>query len=207
LTDTRHEFAGLFSIYEWLMVAVTAIVFGAVVFALLRYRRRGDDWPRGRDESKLAEPLYAVLLAAIAVSLITLTFRAEARIDPVSARANVRVNVVAFQWQWRFSYPGRGVTVVGRPHGVPEIVVPADRRILFSARSTDVIHSFWVPALRFKRDAFPDRTTRFGLVFGRRGTYPGRCAEFCGLRHAQMDFRVRAVSPSRFRAWIEAHAR
>jgi cytochrome c oxidase subunit 2 len=83
-------------------------------------------------------------------------------------------------------------------------VVPANAPVRFELRSTDVIHSFWIPALRYKHDAIPGSVQRITLVFDRVRVFPGQCAEFCGLRHADMVFSVRAVSESAFRAWAAA---
>ena len=199
--DKRHEFAWLFSHYEWLMIAVTVIVYAAVLFAVVRYRRRGDERPRGRDEAKIAESIYAGAIGVIVVILVTLTFMTESRVDALAARPKLRIEVTAFQWQWRFDYPQSGRTVIGSPSREPTLVVPAHTQIEFSARATDVMHSFWIPSERFKRDAFPDRTTRFDLVFEHVGETVGHCAEFCGLRHADMNFNVRVLSPAGFRAW------
>jgi cytochrome c oxidase subunit II len=198
--DTRHEFGGLFSIYEWLTVGVAAIVVGTVLFALVRYRRGRGGPPNGRSEAKIGESVYAVVLAVIAAGLVAATFHTESRVDPLAANPKLRIRIIAFDWQWRFDYPG-GRSVVGKPGRPPVLVVPARREIEFEETSRDVIHSFWVPSLRFKRDAFPNRTTRFDLVFGRTGLFPGRCAEFCGLRHSDMAFRVRVLEPAKFDAW------
>jgi cytochrome c oxidase subunit II len=207
LADTRQQFLDLFSVYEWLLVAVMVVYASAIVFAVVHWRRRRDERPQGKDEHKLGESIYAVVLACIAAALITLTFRTEARVDPLSAAPKVRIDITAFQWQWRFDYPGTGRTVIGGPNTYPVLVVPAHEVVQFRATSTDVIHSFWVPDERFKRDAFPYRTTRFDLVFDRLGTHPGHCAEFCGLRHADMNFRVRVVPPDQFRAWLKQERR
>jgi cytochrome c oxidase subunit II len=71
--------------------------------------------------------------------------------------------------------------------------VQAGRTIRFRMISRDVIHSFWIPSTRFKRDAFPERWTEFDLTFPKPGRYIGRCAEFCGLQHAGMSFVVKAT--------------
>jgi cytochrome c oxidase subunit II len=199
--DTRHEFGGLFSIYEWLTVGVAAIVFGVVAYALLRFRRGRAGPPSAVHDAPRGESVYVVVLAVIAAGLVAATFHTESRVDPLSASPKLRIHITAFDWQWRFDYPELGKTVVGTPTGPPELVVPAHTPIEFSETSRDVIHSFWVPSLRFKRDAFPNRTTRFGLVFKREGVFPGRCAEFCGLHHADMTFTVRVLAPAAFKTW------
>jgi cytochrome c oxidase subunit 2 len=198
--DTRHEFAGLFSIYEWLMVGVAAIVLGAVTFALVRYRHGRAGAPSGRSEANAAESVYAVVIAVIVAGLVAATFHTESRVDPLAANASLLIRITAFDWQWRFDYPN-GKSLVGKPGRPAQLVVPAHREIEFEATSRDVIHSFWVPSLRFKRDAFPNRITRFDLVFDRAGVFPGRCAEFCGLHHADMTFRVHVLEPAEFDAW------
>ena len=186
------------------MIAVAAIVVGLVLFAVVRYRRRADTFPSGRDKRTVAESLYALVLTAIAITLVTLTFRTEDKVDRVAARPGLRVDIVAFQWQWRFGYPKYGKTVLGTNARVPTLVLPARTVVQFDAVSRDVIHSFWVPGARFKRDAFPKRHTRFDLSFDRVGTYLGRCAEFCGLRHVHMDFVVRVVPRDEFMRWVQS---
>jgi cytochrome c oxidase subunit 2 len=204
IADTRSQFSDLFSVYEWLTIAVAAIVFGLVLFALVRYRRRDGSYPRGKDKHTVAESIYALVLAAIAITLVTLTFRTEHKTDAVASTGGVRVDIVAFQWQWEFTYPDSGKQVFGTTERVPTIVLPVDTVVRFDGVSRDVIHSFWVPAARFKRDEFPKRHTQFDLTFDRVGTYIGRCAEFCGLRHTNMDFFVRVVPRESFDRWLKS---
>lgn len=202
IADAHSRFSDLFSLYQWLMVAVTAIVFGLVLFAVIRFRRRGDVQPRGKDKHTLAESIYAAVLAAIAVVLVTFTFRTEDKVDAVASTGGVRVDIVAFQWQWQFGYPDFGKTVLGTTERPPTMVLPVRTVIRFNGISRDVIHSFWVPAARFKRDEFPGTHTKFDLSFDRTGTFIGRCAEFCGLHHVDMDFFVRVVPRAEFRSWV-----
>jgi cytochrome c oxidase subunit 2 len=71
-----------------------------------------------------------------------------------------------------------------------------------------VIHAFWIPDLRFKRDAFPGRHQAFDLRFGRRASFmAGRCAEFCGLKHSDMTFTVIVMPRADFDAWVAARRR
>jgi cytochrome c oxidase subunit 2 len=203
IADTRSQFADLFSVYVWLMIAVAAIVVGLVLFALVRYRRRVDDYPSTKDKHTVAESVYALVLTAVAITLVALTFRTEHKTDAVAASGGLRVDIVAFQWQWRFGYPDYGKTVLGTTEHVPTLVLPVGTVVRFDGISRDVIHSFWVPAARFKRDEFPKQHTRFDLSFDRVGTYIGRCAEFCGLRHTNMDFFVRVVPKDAFQRWVK----
>jgi cytochrome c oxidase subunit 2 len=68
--------------------------------------------------------------------------------------------------------------------------------------TADVVHSFWPPQFAGKRDAFPNRQTRIWFRAEQAGEYPGQCAEFCGIQHGRMAFRVRAQTPEEFQAWV-----
>ena len=203
LVDTRDEFQDLWSLYLPIGVAVAAIVFGLVLFSVIRYRRRDDELPRGREGPPIVEGLYALLLAGVVAFLLAFTFTTNDRETELASDPGARVDVTAFQWGWRFTYPGEGVSVVGDEKRPPTLVVPTDTTVRFTLRSRDVIHAFWIPELRFKRDAFPDRETEFDLSFDDEGAI-GRCAEFCGLAHGEMTFHVVAMSPSEFRNWLVA---
>ena len=203
MTDTRDEFGDLLGLYDPILIATAAIVFGAVFFALFRYRSRAGREVSGRREATIRESVYAVVLAVIAAVLVGATFRANDRETRLASSPGLRVDVTAFKWQWRFEYTGQDVApavgTLGRP---ARLVVPADTTVRFTLTSRDVIHSLWIPEVRFKRDAFPKRTTQFDLVFPRQGAFIGRCAEFCGLRHADMIFHVQVLSPAGFRSWL-----
>jgi cytochrome c oxidase subunit 2 len=202
IADAHSRFSDLFSVYEWVMVAVTSIIFGAVLFAVIRYRRRSNVQPRGEDKHTIAESIYAAIVATIVILLVTLTFRTEEKVDAVASTGGVRVDIVAFQWQWQFGYPDFGKTVLGTAERSPTMVLPVRTLVRFDGVSRDVIHSFWVPAARFKRDEFPGTNTKFDLRFDRTGTFIGRCAEFCGLHHVDMNFFVRVVPRAEFQRWV-----
>jgi cytochrome c oxidase subunit 2 len=203
-SDTRAEFTSLFSLYEWVMIATTAVVFGAVLFAAVHYRRRPGRRPSARSEANVVELVYALILVGVVALLVTRTFTTENRVDAVASGVRQRVQVTAFKWGWRFTYPGSGVTVVGDNRRNPTLHLPVGEPVVFTERSQDVVHSFWVPALRFKRDAWPDDTVEFELTVDRPGVYAGRCAEFCGLHHSDMNFVVVAETRDRFERWLRA---
>ncbi len=192
MVDTRHQFGGLWHLYLWVMAVVVVVVTVAtlVPFVAFRRRRRGEGPGARKHESRLGEPLYALGLVVVVVVFVAATFRTESRVDAVAAKPADVVQVTAFQWGWTFTHDGR--TVTGDDRHPPTLHLRSGETIRFAMTSRDVIHAFWIPSLRFKRDAFPKRETTFDLVFAQPGDYVGRCAEFCGLQHAGMDFVVRA---------------
>jgi cytochrome c oxidase subunit 2 len=201
--STRQDFNGLWSLYLAIGIAVAVIVFAAVAFALVRYRAREGREPSTRSEANALEIGVAVLIVAIVGLLVFRTFSTEAKEDDDSAQP-VRIDVAAFQWGWRFTYPGQGVSVVGDANDQPTFAVPGNTPISFSLRSLDVIHAFWIPAERFKRDAIPGRVNRFDLEFESPGSEEGLCSEFCGLLHSRMRFDVLVLSKASYGRWLAA---
>jgi cytochrome c oxidase subunit 2 len=220
--DTRADYQDLFDVYWAIGVAVAVIIWLAILFMAVRYRRRrGDETPPEQvHERSRTEGTYVAVLAVIAAVLVFLTFSAMGRLtadlpaEPSAAGrsdakasstpdADVRIDVVAARWNWRFRYRDLGITQAGDGRRIPTLVVPVGD-VRFSATSDDVIHSFYIPYLRFKRDAFPNRTTNFTLGFDAPGFHPdeGECAEFCGLRHAYMHFNVRVLERGAFDKWV-----
>ena len=125
----------------------------------------------------------------------------ENSVDAVPA-SNVQVNVTAFQWGWRFSYPGHNVTVIGQELQNPTMVVPVGENVHIVLRSSDVIHGFYVPEFNFSRYALPGVTNQFSFNVNHAGTFRGQCSQLCGLYHSLMIFQVKAVSPSAYEAWL-----
>lgn len=197
--NTRGEYDGLAALYVPIAVVVFVLITLAVIVFVWRGRRR--DAPRGPDENNRLELAYVALLAVVVAVLLGFTYRA---MDRESARAAepLVIRVTAAKWDWRFEYPG-GHVETGSPNGAPALLtVPAGRQIAFDATSVDVVHGFWVPALKFQRELIPGKTTTFRLLFPRPGfTSSGACSFFCGLQHARMRFAIRVLSSSDYDAW------
>ena len=83
-----------------------------------------------------------------------------------------------------------------------EIHIPVGRPVNIDLASSDVIHSFWVPALHGKVDLIPSMTNRIRIEADQPGVYRGRCAEYCGAEHAHMLLLVVADPPDRFERWL-----
>jgi cytochrome c oxidase subunit 2 len=206
LVDTRREYQHLFSIYVPIAVGVFAVIVLAIALCVLRYRRRQpQDAARWHEHNRL-EGGYALMLAAVVAFLLYLTFTAEHRVDTVSAheRPSVTVDVTGAKWEWTFRYPAYGITRRSGTVGRQLLVVPTGEAVRFNLATTDVIHAFWVPEVRYKRDLIPGATESVTLMFPDAGSFQGQCAEFCGLRHADMLFTVRAVTPAAFARWARS---
>jgi cytochrome c oxidase subunit II len=213
---TRDKYIDLFDIYWPIALAVGVLVVAATLFVVWRYRasRVGESWPRGRDENLPVELAYAVGLAAIVALLVYFTFSTQSDLDRADAQpAGETIAVTGARWNWRFAYPRYGIASEGSGAGkvLPTLTVPSGTAIRFRGTSDDVMHSFYIPHERFKRDVFPGRTTTWTLSFSAQdeGMHRqwGVCAEFCGAYHAYMKFDVEVLSPDEFRAWVQEQRR
>jgi cytochrome c oxidase subunit 2 len=210
-TEQGADIFRLWQIFFITAIPVAGVVYGLIFWSVIRYRRRRSEEPDAlgsqfRGNHRL-EVVYMGIPILIVIGLFAASAAVEVRVDRVSSDPAVVVNVEAYQWGWRFTYPGQGITVVSPPSSEfvagPQMVLPLGQTTRIVLTSNDVIHAFWVPDFLYKHDAIPGRTFAFDITPTRTGTFYGECAEFCGLNHAYMTFSVRVVQPAEFAMWLE----
>jgi cytochrome c oxidase subunit 2 len=208
-------------LWTWSGIAalvVGAITWGAMFWAMIFHRKRKDTdpgvVPRQTQYNLPVELIFTVVPAIIVAVIFAYTVVVQNDVDKDVAKPDVKVDVTAFQWNWRFDYPdakgvdGQPVSTLGTSDTIPLLVLPTGKRIEFIQRSNDVIHSFFVPEFLFKRDVFPmpevndqDNTWQIDSI-DKEGAFVGRCAELCGSYHSQMNFEVRALAPDLYNRWL-----
>ncbi|HLM04785.1 MAG TPA: cytochrome c oxidase subunit II [Blastococcus sp.] len=189
-------------------------VWGLILWAVVRHRKRGDELPKQTAYNLPLEIVYTILPFLIIAGLFFFTVVVQNRVQDRSDDPDETIAVNAFKWNWQFVYPetegpdGEPVSTVGNTSQIPVLVLPVDRTIRFEVASADVIHSFWVPEFLFKLDVIPGnengRDNVFEVTVREEGAYVGRCAELCGTYHAYMNFEVRAVSGDDYDAYLDA---
>jgi len=189
------------------ILAIAAPVFlaveGLLLWCVFRYRRR-DDEPA--PQSQGGRRSLAIFFAIPAVIVAILFPFGESTLMAIQQREapQVRIRVEGFQWEWTFLYLNEGIFESGKTLVRPALMVlPVDEPVEIQLTSRDVIHSFFVPDLLFKRDAIPGRTSTFEFTPTQLGTFHSQCAEFCGLWHSKMTFDVQVVSPPDYQIWIK----
>jgi cytochrome c oxidase subunit 2 len=195
----------LYPIIFYIAAAVFFLVEGLLIWIVLRYRRRptDDTLPTQTHGHNLLEVLWTAIPAIIVTVLFVMTVDTLADIERVDAQPQgVVVDVTGFRWQWTFEYRNEGLSFTGAGTQGPLMAVPVGERVRVRLHAEDVIHSFYVPSFRYKRDVLPGRTNEFEIVVDEPGTYTGQCAEFCGLSHYEMFFTVQAMSRADYDAWI-----
>ena len=216
LTPVTEQGVEVRNLYNLLFV-VAAIIFvlveAAIVFAVVRYRRRSDMLPPQFHGNNLLEVVWTVVPLLIVAGLFVVSWGVLNRVEAKADDPRVIVNVLGFQWQWQFTYQGERVplpagqppedlTIKGTIAKPPVIYLPVGEPIRFNTQAQDVIHSFYVREFLFKRDAFPDHTNTFDLTITEAGDYGGQCTEYCGLAHQAMRFTIRAVDRPEFEDWL-----
>jgi len=214
ITDQSQEMRRLWTGSVIAALIVGFLVWGLILYAVFRYRKRGDELPRQTAYNLPLEIVYTIVPFLIIAVLFFFTVVVQDKVKTVSAHPDETVAVHAFKWNWQFVYAnttgpdGQPVNTVGSSTEIPILVLPTDKDIRFELSSSDVIHSFWVPEFLFKLDVIPGedngRNNVFDVTVRKTGAYVGRCAELCGTYHAFMNFEVRTVSPADFDAYIKA---
>lgn len=201
----------LFTPVFWVAVVIGVLVLGAlVIFAVrFRYRPGKNDNPKQIHGSTPLEIGWTIAPALILAVVAVFTIKTIFDLHGEPSGSVLRVTAVGKQWWWEFKYPGQKIVTAD------ELVIPAGRPVRVNLTACDdtlpnkcnVIHSFWVPELNGKQDIIPGRKQATTLRADKPGTYLGQCAEYCGLSHANMRFRVIAVSGDRFDRWVREQQR
>jgi len=188
-----------FFVFIAAMIGAWAVVATTLVF-IVRFRRRTAGQSTERVDPK---PVHEVLFIGVPLALF-LTWFAIGYPQYVTLQTPPKnasdVYVMAKKWMWKFAYPGG-------PNSTDVLRVPAGRPVRLLLTSRDVIHSFFVPALRLKQDALPGRYTQTWFEATEPGRYPIFCAEYCGLGHSAMLGELVVMPPAEFDAWIDQQRR
>jgi cytochrome c oxidase subunit 2 len=216
--DPAGPYAGGISRLWWVFFYVLASVFVitmiAVAVAVSRGRAGRELNEDDAEESPAFKPVRErgatnAVAAATAVTVVILfvllisSFLAGRSLTMTRADAGaLTIEVTGHQWWWEARYddpqPSNIFTTANELH------IPVGVPVIIRLKSTDVIHSFWVPNLAGKKDAIPGKSSSVWLRADRAGVFRGQCAEYCGAQHAHMAFTVVAEPPEKFWAWVAA---
>ena len=209
----------------WMCALISLFVLGLLAYTMVKFRRGSNPKPSRTSHNiplEVAWTLVPVLiLVAIAVPSIRLLSH---QYSP--PKADLTVKVIGNQWYWTYQYPDnggfeivsnmlkeKGDVAAGQrfrteADGPPllavdeRLVIPVGAVVKFIITSTDVIHSFAVPAFWTKLDANPGKLNETWVKVEREGVYFGQCSELCGARHGYMPIAVEVVSPAKYAAWV-----
>ncbi len=188
-----------------LVVGIFVLVEGLLLAFILRYRRRRrarfeDGAPiHGATKVELAWTAFPVVILFLVAAFVFIELPGIKDVPAAGAgEEQLEIQVTGRQFYWQYEYPN-GVTAIDTlraPAGIPV-------RLEVTAPDSDVIHSWWIPALGGKIDAIPGTTTDTWFEVEQPGVYVGQCAELCGVEHAKMLASVEVLPQDEFDAWLD----
>jgi len=204
----------------WICVAIGIGVFSVMFYAIIHHRKSRGVTAAHFHENTTVEIIWTIIplliLAGMAVPATKVLFRMSDTTD-----SDLTVKITGYQWRWEYEYMGTGVRFlsnlltpmeqvnnrdVKNPHYLREVdnplVLPMGKKIRFLTTASDVIHSWWVPALGIKKDAIPGSINEAWAHIDHPGVYRGQCAELCGINHGFMPIVVEVKSAQDFEAWL-----
>ena len=186
----------------YLIVLLLSVVgffglMGVMTFFIVRFHRSQNDKSAYIPHNALAETIWTVVPTIIFVGIAVWGLFAFFEMEKVPSNA-YKINVTGKQWLWEFTYKKDNLQF-----DTTEVMyVPVDTPIVLEMTATDVLHSFYVPSFRIKRDTVPGIITRVNFTATKKGDFRIYCAEFCGTSHSKMRGIVRVVSKARFEKWL-----
>lgn len=193
-----------YELLEVLAIPVMALILAVMIWGAIGWRSAGADREDGPPQrgTKLIIGTWLVVTVALAVGIVInpgFVGLADVRGEP---EAEYVIEIQGQQFFWQVTYPNGAVAL-------DELVVPVEARVRYDVTSTDVVHSFWIPAFRTKIDAVAGLTTQIFITATHTGTGDDdvnlriQCAELCGAGHAQMAMPVRVVEEAEWLEYID----
>lgn len=224
LSATIYE---LHMLILWVCVGIAVVVFGAMIYAMVRFRKSKGAVPdTSFVHSNRFELIWTVAPVLILIAMAVPAAKALIVIED-TRNSELTIKVTGYQWKWQYDYLDSGVNFFSTlaessnfarqqgsgidPNTVDNyllevdhhVVIPVDTKVRFLLTASDVIHAWWVPALGMKKDAIPGFVNELWVKAKVTGTFRGQCAELCGRDHGFMPIVVDVVSKEDFVHWVE----
>ncbi|MEE4244405.1 MAG: cytochrome c oxidase subunit II [Kangiellaceae bacterium] len=224
VTDNSQLVYDLHMEVVWLMFIVAALVFAAILYAVIRFRKSSHPTPAKFSHSTTLEIIWTVVPMLILIYLAKPAISLLLDIEDTS-KADMTVQVTGIQWKWHYKYLDNGIEFesalstpaeqyqdyerAGTDKGDNyllevdnEVVLPVGKKIRFLLTSRDVIHAWWMPDFAVKMDAIPGFINETWTKINEPGVYRGVCAELCGRLHGFMPIVVRALPQAEYDQWV-----
>jgi len=230
VTILSRKIYSLHMLILWICVALAVVVFGAMIYSLVKFRRsKGAEADRTLVHSTKVEIVWTIIPIFILIGMAVPIAKTLIEIEDMG-NVDLNIKVTGYQWKWQYEYLGQNVSFFSTlkrdsnearelgsgidPKTIEHylldvdnvLVIPAGQKIRFLLTAQDVIHAWWVPAFGMKKDAIPGYVNEIWVQVDadKVGTYRGQCAELCGQDHGFMPIVVEVKSPADFDAWLRA---
>lgn len=225
VTPLSREIYDLHMLILWICVIIGAGVFTVMFVSILKHRKSKGAVAAKFHHNTTAEIIWTIIPILILVGMAVPATKTLVKMEQ-AGDADMTIKVTGYQWKWHYDYVDEGFgffSVLAKdsneirqvksgmdPKTVENylldvdnpIVVPVNKKIRFLTTASDVIHSWWVPNLGWKRDSIPGFINESWAVIEEKGVYRGQCAELCGKDHGFMPIVVKAVSEDEYYDWV-----
>ena len=187
----------LYDFIFWLSLIFFVLIVGAMLWFVVAYRKKSDDDKTSPlHHSTKLEIWWSVIPTILLVVIFIWGFRdwMDMQVPPDDS---MEIRVTARQWSWQFDYPRDGIVS-------DKLVVPVNKPIKLIMSASDVIHSFYVPEFRVKKDVLPGRYTVVWFEATEPGVYNVFCTEYCGKDHSRMITRVEVKAADDYTKWVDS---
>ena len=188
--DVDLAFAIVFGICIGLFILVTFLLF----LFVFKYSKKRHPKAEQIEDNLHLEIAWTIIPLILVMVIFYYGWEGYKTIFTVPKDA-FAIKVTGQMWQWSFDYPN-GIHTT-------DLYAPENRAVKLLINSTDVLHSFYIPAFRIKQDAVPGMQTQLWFEAEKTGTYDVFCAEYCGLKHSDMIAKVIILSPEEFDQWYQ----
>jgi cytochrome c oxidase subunit 2 len=199
------EIDSLFYLIYYITGAVFLLVVAAMVLFLVMYRHREGRKAVYSHGNTTLEIVWTIVPTLILVVLTILSVPTWARIKNQVPETDLKIRITAKQFNWEVRYPGPDGQFDTADDKVfdNEVHVPTGKPVVLLLRSRDVIHSVFLPNLRFKQDTVPGREIPTWFEATKPGKYEMPCAELCGFGHSGMKGWLHVHTPEDYATWVK----
>jgi cytochrome c oxidase subunit 2 len=231
VTDLSRIIYGLHMEVFWICVGIAIVVFGAMIYSLVKFRHSQGAIPdTTMVHSTKVEIIWTIVPVLILVVMAVPAAEVILKMEDTT-KSELSIRVTGYQWKWQYQYmdAGEGVNFFSTlsrdsnfarqlrsgidPNTVPNylldvdhpMVVPSGTKVRLLLTSADVIHAWWVPDFGMKRSAVPGFVNElwFRVEPGKEGIYRGQCTSLCGRDHGFMPVVVDVRTPDEFKKWVD----
>jgi len=225
VTELSAETYAIHMMVFWWCVAIGVLVFGAMIWSLVRHRKSRGVKAANFSHSTSAEIVWTIIPCFILLFMAVPAAETMIKLED-SRNPDMSIVVTGYQWRWHYRYQDQGIEFYSSlalpsmqarakgsgidPYEVENylldvdnpLVVPKGAKVRVLLTSNDVVHAWWVPELAVKKDAVPGIVNELWFKAEVAGTYRGQCAELCGKDHGYMPIVVEVLEADAFAAWV-----
>ncbi len=226
VTKVSNDIYDLHMLILWICVAIGIGVFGTMFYSIYHHRKSKGHVAEQFHEHTTVEIIWTIIPTLILIGMAVPATKTLIELDDVQD-SEMSIKVTGWQWKWEYDYLDKGIHFFSNldeasnkarqigsgidPRSVPHyllnvdkpLVVPVKKKIRFLFTAADVNHSWWVPDLGWKKDAYPGSINEAWTSIDKPGTYRGQCTELCGKDHGFMPIVVVAMEQPDYDAWVK----